>query len=316
MPQHLPLFPTLPIPCAVINNDAVVIMASPRFLELGYVVGKVFEEPWIDRCIASSRPDMTLEKYLNGTHWQILVKKGEGELILLYTDISKIIEDKLSQEEFSRTVLRHDAMTHITAISFFTEVQCPDWEEKTAKAITDLVELLEHSSLLIGASRTIAQPVVLSELVALSMERLSPSVPENMEVIIEGNGQYVIGDKARLAQVTLNLLGNAIKFQPKYDGHNPVVKATIASEDIYDVPHVTMTVEDNGIGIPEEFIERVFEPRYRLHSTDQYSGSGLGLAIARQVVQQHSGDISVSSVEGEGTKIIVRIPRDGKYTGH
>jgi len=300
----------------VINDDAIVVMASPRFLELGYIVGEVFKERWIDRCLTSSQPEMTVEQCLNGTHWQILVKKGEGELILLYTDISKIIEDKLSQEEFSRTVLRHDAMTHITAISFFTEIQCLGWEQKTGKAITDLIELLEHSSLLIGASRTVAQPVVLSELVTLSVERLSPSIPENTKIIIEGNGQYVIGDKARLAQVTLNLLGNAIKFQPKYEGHSPIVKATIATEDIYDIPHVTMTVEDNGIGIPEEFIERVFEPRYRLHSTDQYSGSGLGLAIAKRVVQQHSGDISVSSIEGEGTKIIVRIPRDGKRISH
>ncbi|MDD2582377.1 MAG: ATP-binding protein, partial [Desulfuromonadaceae bacterium] len=103
------------------------------------------------------------------------------------------------------------------------------------------------------------------------------------------------GDQMR--QVAINLILNAGGAMP--DGGN----LTVSSEAV-DPTHVRITFSDSGCGIPAESLEKIFEPFY----TTKARGTGLGLAITRQIIEQHHGEIHISSAIGTGTRVTVTLP--------
>ena len=112
-------------------------------------------------------------------------------------------------------------------------------------------------------------------------------------------------DRDKLKQVLLNLLSNAIK----YNRPNGTVTMSAAAAE----SNVCITVQDTGLGIPEEAIPHLFEKFYRVHETEgQTSGTGLGLSICKQIVQGHGGRMEVKSKVGIGTAFTVMLPRSGK----
>ena len=118
----------------------------------------------------------------------------------------------------------------------------------------------------------------------------------------------VAGDVRQLRTMVSNLVENAIKYSfEKTEGASPkVVVAAVAQDD-----QVVIEVVDEGIGIPEAHIERIFERFYRVDRarSRETGGTGLGLSIVRHVARNHHGDVSVESVEGEGSTFRVSLPR-------
>jgi two-component system sensor histidine kinase/response regulator len=112
----------------------------------------------------------------------------------------------------------------------------------------------------------------------------------------------LIGDRARIYQLFMNLIGNALKFQRP--GRAPEVEVTAQERDGESV----LCVADNGIGIAPEYCAAVFDAFRRLHNQNQYEGSGLGLAICQQIVEQHGGRIWVESQLGEGARFMFTLP--------
>ena len=97
-----------------------------------------------------------------------------------------------------------------------------------------------------------------------------------------------------------NLVDNSLKFTPE-EGHIQI--STISGNE-----GVVFEVSDNGLGIPTEDQAHVFERFYRVDSSRQYRGTGLGLSIARHIVEAHSGTISLTSSEGNGSVFSFNIP--------
>ena len=122
-------------------------------------------------------------------------------------------------------------------------------------------------------------------------------------VVSEGPASLtVVGDRRQLVSAIANLCDNAVKYS---DPHSKVEIRSRAAGD-----RVEIDVVDQGIGIPARDQERVFERFYRVdraRSRDT-GGTGLGLAIVRHVVQNHAGEIGVSSREGEGSTFTLRLP--------
>ena len=116
------------------------------------------------------------------------------------------------------------------------------------------------------------------------------------------------GDPAQLFHLLLNLVGNGLKFQRQ--AVPPVVRVTTEMND----ERLHLRIEDNGIGIDERHLERIFAPFERLHSEKEYSGSGIGLAIVRRIVDRHGGSIRVRSKLGEGSCFEVVLPPPPKVT--
>ncbi|HEV7423151.1 MAG TPA: CHASE3 domain-containing protein [Mycobacterium sp.] len=116
----------------------------------------------------------------------------------------------------------------------------------------------------------------------------------------------VVGDPTLLAMLWQNLVGNAVKF--RRDGVEPriVVECVPGSGD-RDGDWL-FTVSDNGIGISEEFVDKVFVIFQRLHGRDAYSGTGIGLALCKKIVEYHGGSIWIDTVYTEGTRFHFTLP--------
>lgn len=115
----------------------------------------------------------------------------------------------------------------------------------------------------------------------------------------------IVGDRSRLEQVMMNILGNAIKYTPD-GGH---IRITAGSTDT----SVWMEVSDDGIGIPEKDRERIFDRFYRVDKarSRESGGTGLGLSIAREIVLRHSGTIALAPHQGPGTTVRLTLPISG-----
>jgi CheY-like chemotaxis protein/anti-sigma regulatory factor (Ser/Thr protein kinase) len=120
-------------------------------------------------------------------------------------------------------------------------------------------------------------------------------------------GRQFVGDPTRIRQIVLNLCSNAVKFT-----ENGRVAIVVGCEpgDEPGVETVTVRVEDTGIGIAADKLSSIFDKFVQADSsiTRRYGGTGLGLAITRTLAEALGGDISVQSVEGQGSAFIVRLP--------
>jgi two-component system sensor histidine kinase SenX3 len=125
-----------------------------------------------------------------------------------------------------------------------------------------------------------------------------------INIVISDEGScYVLGDQSQLNMAISNLIQNAINYSPE----STRVGVSVTSND--DL--VEFTVSDQGVGIPDKDLERIFERFYRVDParSRETGGTGLGLSIVKHVASNHGGDISVWSLEGQGSTFTLRLPR-------
>ncbi|MEQ8675944.1 MAG: hybrid sensor histidine kinase/response regulator [Aggregatilineales bacterium] len=131
-----------------------------------------------------------------------------------------------------------------------------------------------------------------------------PAQQKNIELLTDLPPQEVIAniDAKRMRQVLDNLVSNAIKYTPD-DGH---VMVSAFVEDSM----LILKVSDTGLGIPEEYIDTLFQPFARVREREhmKQEGTGLGLSIVKTIIEQHHGDIEIESTAGEGTSFIITLP--------
>ena len=104
-----------------------------------------------------------------------------------------------------------------------------------------------------------------------------------------------------MVQLFQNLIGNAIKYHGK-----ETPKIHISSDNVDD--KYIFSIKDNGIGIDQQHLERIFTIFQRLHTREDYEGTGIGLAISKKILQKHRGDIWAESELGKGTTFYFTIP--------
>ena len=178
--------------------------------------------------------------------------------------------------------------------------------DKHTDRLTFLIEdLLTISKLEMGRAFMNLQPESLKELVERVYQDLSGRAEERgtrLELSIAEDLEPQM-DADRMEQVFFNLIENAIKYGAK----NGSVKV---SAEIEDARFVRITVQDDGPGIPEEAIERVFERFYRVDRarSRELGGTGLGLAIVKHIVQSHGGTTWLESALGEGCRFVIKMP--------
>jgi len=156
---------------------------------------------------------------------------------------------------------------------------------------------------------TLLVPVAVEEGVSLNH-----SMPEDLPTIE--------GDKARLEQALSNLIDNAIRYTPRggridvhaeevhWRGERPQrLPCSISPEGLRDGRWLAITVQDNGVGIAEQDLPRIFERFYRADkSRGSSKGAGLGLAIAKEIAEAHGGTIGVTSHLGQGSCFSILLP--------
>jgi two-component system phosphate regulon sensor histidine kinase PhoR len=137
-----------------------------------------------------------------------------------------------------------------------------------------------------------------------AVERLAASGDIRASVRVPRKLPAVRGDQARLRQIVLDLVDNAVKYTPA----GGTVRLTAADKG----DAVEISVADTGVGIPAAETERVFEPFYRVTTTMTQRGqpsSGLGLALVKRLVEAQGGTVRLESSEGAGTTFTVALPR-------
>lgn len=184
-----------------------------------------------------------------------------------------------------------------------------DYLERMQSAAARMRTLISD---LLAFSRAIrsTEPFVPVELGVVAREVIG-----DLEVRIEKSGAKVEvdelptieADPMQMRQLLLNLIGNALKFQPP--DAKPEVKIqgrvlkSVAGEERAEI-----TVQDNGIGFDEKYLDKIFAVFQRLHGRNEYEGTGVGLAVCRRIVDRHHGTINARSKPGKGAKFIVTLP--------
>jgi len=217
--------------------------------------------------------------------------------------------------------MSHEIRTPMNAIIGFTDLllkrNLPDTEkdyirtvkvsgENLLRIINDILDISKIES---GAMVFESHPMNIKEFFTSMNIMLSQKATEKglyLSFDCDSNlPDKVNGDPTRLTQIIINLVGNAIKFTSK--GGVAVFAKLLKEEE--QTCQIEFSVKDTGIGIPEDKQKQIFE-RFRqaeTHTTRYYGGTGLGLSIAKQLVELQGGDISISSVVGEGSVFSFRL---------
>lgn len=154
----------------------------------------------------------------------------------------------------------------------------------------------------------------LNHVLADVLSDFEPAIQEKDAVVETGDLPVIVGETSQLRQLFANLLGNALKFSigtPVINIHSQPLTPVMAAR-LYSLPenraYVQITVEDNGIGIDEQYIDKIFAIFKRLHTRQQYPGTGIGLAICKKIVENHHGHIFARARPGGGTAMVVILP--------
>jgi signal transduction histidine kinase/CheY-like chemotaxis protein len=168
-------------------------------------------------------------------------------------------------------------------------------------------DLLDVSRITAGKLPLRKRPLRLGDVVSLAVSTVRPHLDEHrhrLEVSLPDEPIYIDADEARLSQVFANVLHNACKYTE--DGGEIAITASLPDE-----AHVEVAVRDNGIGIPPEFLPRLFQKFSQVAPALERSqgGLGLGLALVHGIITLHNGHVEARSAGvGRGTEIVVRLP--------
>ena len=277
---------------------------------------------YLDDLTSSDQKVFINEKYINIFFAPVKdLKKIPNGIIILLQDITEHVKLDNMRKEFVADV-SHELKTPITSILGYTETLLEgDYDKETqvkflnvieseshrmAKLVSDLLTLSRYDN---NKNKTEITDIDLGDLTKKCLEKLKVEIEKKqhkIECFVTAEVPLVKVDKYGIERVILNILTNAIKYTP--ENGNIKIYVGFVYNDAY------IKVIDNGIGIPEKDLPRVFERFYRVEKARarEMGGTGLGLAIAKEIIEQNNGSINIKSVQGKGTEVVIRIPAKSK----
>jgi len=247
------------------------------------------------------------------------VSEGHG-VVLVAHDITEDRRYDTLRREFVANV-SHELRTPLSVVQGYTETLLegamkdekngPEFLgiiDKNVRRLSSIVsDLLDLSKLESGGQVFEPRPVDVRALVERVGDAFRPVAErkrQQLVVEVPANAGTVDADGALLERAVSNLVDNALKYTP--EGGRVRMSATS------DGVQAAITVEDNGMGIPEADLPRVFERFYRVDKSRSrdLGGTGLGLSIVKHIIQLHGGTISVRSAVGTGSSFTIRLPRE------
>ena len=243
-----------------------------------------------------------------------------GELADDFNQMANALERAEEQRQQLLADTAHDLRTPISIMRSHLEAMLDGVFEPSPENLAVVHEETLHLSRLIDDVRTLSLAesghlplnlalVDMNDLVQQAVAAFLPLAEADgvhLQASLDGRAP-IAADSARLHQVLANLIANALRYAPQGASDAPSVSVTVGSED----KEVSVRVADNGPGLTSEQQEHIFDRFWRSDAarTRDQGGSGLGLAIAQGIVEAHGGSLIAASQPGEGTEMIVRLPR-------
>lgn len=241
----------------------------------------------------------------------------EGYIIVLY-DVTDQERQERERREFVSTV-SHELRTPLTTMNSYIEALeegvindkelAPQFIDTIHKETTRMIrmvnELMQLGKMDIKEEHYDKEFIDINKLIEQISDRFELTHPEkNFIKYIPKTPIFVEGDQDKLTQVFDNIMNNAIKYSP--NGKN----ITVRVRQNYNHNRVSISIKDEGVGIPLVHIDKIFNRFYRVDKSRQRTmgGTGLGLALAKNIVEAHRGRIWAQSREGYGSIIFVTLP--------
>ena len=241
----------------------------------------------------------------------------EGYIIVLY-DVTDQERQERERREFVSTV-SHELRTPLTTMNSYIEALeegvindkelAPQFIDTIHKETTRMIrmvnELMQLGKMDIKEEHYDKEFIDINKLIEQISDRFELTHPEkNFIKYIPKTPIFVEGDQDKLTQVFDNIMNNAIKYSP--NGKN----ITVRIRQNYNHNRVSISIKDEGVGIPLVHIDKIFNRFYRVDKSRQRTmgGTGLGLALAKNIVEAHRGRIWAQSREGYGSIIFVTLP--------
>ena len=247
-------------------------------------------------------------------------EKQVGVLVVVH-DVTQQVKNETMRKEFVANV-SHELRTPITNIRSYAETlaENPDLPPDTTASFLGVIlsesdrmthivqDLLTLSRFDSGHSELNLTTFPFAGLLEESCQAMRIEAQRRGHTLrLEGTGGLpaIRADRERISQVVMNVLSNAIKYTP--DGGRIVLTAGCTPDRVW------LEVADNGIGIPPEDRDRIFERFYRVDKarSRESGGTGLGLSIAQEIVRQHQGSLTLVDRPGPGTTLRLELKREG-----
>jgi len=234
--------------------------------------------------------------------------------IVVMQDITYVKHLEQDRSEFVH-MLSHDLKNPLMAINGWTSLmeRVVPLDEKGHRYVTEIenatARMLEMVNELLqtvihdDAVQLVREPCDLEQVVTQVLNDAEGAALHKSIAIVfsrEGEPQPILADETRLYHMALNLVDNAIKYSPK----NTRISVCLNYKD----DNITIQVQDEGPGIPEEDTERIFNKYYRAGPTHKEPGSGLGLAAVRAIAVAHGGTVVARNLPDQGTEFTVTLP--------
>lgn len=248
--------------------------------------------------------------------------RAEEELRRIQSDLEIQVSARTRQLTLANRELEqfvyssyHDLRSPVRAIKLFSELalrtlpKIPETSEylhsimgESERLFKLLDSILIHGRL--GKFAENLEAVSVLDVLQSLTQKIRPQIEEiQAQLTLPETDAWVMGNPTLLHQIFANLLDNALKYQRP--GGEPQIDVHISQ----NATQVFIDVKDNGIGIPSEYYEKIFQIFQRLHTSDEYPGAGIGLATVKKSVELMNGTVKVSSVLQEGTTFHLAFPK-------
>ena len=290
-------------------------------MKRGYAVIKVKEETILYQNDAFRKDDVR-ERILLNDDTELWIS-GEDER---YEDAMKLLDEARQENQAKETFLSnmsHDIRTPMNAIIGLTSLAKNHIDEKARVAdslnkievasghlLSLINEVLDMSRINSGRLTINEEHFWLSDLLHEVLTVIKPQMEEKHHHLIFRTGdilyESLYGDTLRLRQIFVNIINNSVK----YTNENGEILVFFGQEMQDERCYLCFRCRDNGIGMSEDFLKKIFDPFERANSTtiSRIEGTGLGMSIVKKLIETLDGTIEISSVLNEGTCVDIRIP--------